>query len=202
MLARVLYGGRNSLLIGFAATMFAAFSGIVLLKEAGYEPGQLTLKIIVGAGDKQRTSAAEIIGSYLGAVGITLEIKSLDIATYAATIENSPKEWDMWLRNFGSSMGAAPSAHDFFATTLFKVCHLDSQENAAKMKELAQQMGQAVDENARLTTYKELQEFYLNDCLYTYPLVESIFYTLVNSNLKNAGRVGQDEWMITNAYFE
>ena len=30
LLARVLYGGRISLLIGFAATMFAAFLGIIL----------------------------------------------------------------------------------------------------------------------------------------------------------------------------
>ena len=173
-----------------------------LLAEAGYEEGELTLTCMVGAGDATRTNAAQMIGGYLEAVGINLEIREVDIATYASTITDQPESWDFWLRNFGSGIGNAPSAHDFFATNVPMNCFIDDQDSSEQMLALASQMGQAMDDTEREEVFAELQDYYLNECLYTYPLVQQKTYTLVNSDLKNLTKCGQLYWNIKDAYFE
>ena len=173
-----------------------------LLKEAGFEAGELTLKCIVGAGGGPRTDAAQMIGGYLEAIGVTLEIQEVDIATYASTITDQPESWDFWLRNFGSGIGNAPSAHNYFDTNVPMNCFIDDQDSSAKMLDLASQMGQTMEDDERETIYKELQDYYLNDCLYSIPLVQQKTYTLVNSSLKNVTKCGQLYWSVNNAYFE
>ena len=173
-----------------------------LLKEAGYAEGELTLTCIVGAGGGPRTDAAQMIGGYLEAIGITLEIKEVDIATYASTITDQPETWDFWLRNFGSGIGNAPSAHDYFTKNVPMNCFIDELDSSAKMLELAGQMGQTMDDAERETVFAELQDYYLNECLYSCPLVQQKTYTLVNSSLKNLTKCGQLYWNIKDAYFE
>lgn len=173
-----------------------------LLAEAGYEPGALTLTCIVGAGGGPRTDAAQMIGGYLEAIGITLEIKEVDIATYASTITDQPETWDFWLRNFGSGIGNAPSAHDYFGQNVSMNCFIDKQDSSEKMLELASTMGETMDDAEREEVFAELQEYFLNDCLYTCPLVQQKTYTLVNSTLKNLTKCGQLYWNVKNAYFE
>lgn len=173
-----------------------------LLAEAGYEPGELTLTCIVGAGGGPRTDAAQMIGGYLEAIGITLEIKEVDIATYASTITDQPETWDFWLRNFGSGIGNAPSAHDYFGQNVSMNCFIDKQDSSEEMLELASAMGETMDDAEREEVFAELQEYFLNDCLYTCPLVQQKTYTLVNSTLKNLTKCGQLYWNVKNAYFE
>lgn len=173
-----------------------------LLAEAGYAEGELTITAIAGIGSPQRLAALELMGGYLEAVGVTLVINSIDIATYAATIENNPEDWDIWTRNFGASMGAAPSPHDFFSSTLTNVCHLGDTPEAQRMYELAIEMGAAMDETERSEIFAELQDHYLNECLYTLAVTEAVYYTLMTDSLKNASQVGQDEVSIAFAYFE
>ncbi len=173
-----------------------------LLTEAGYEPGEVELTCIVGAGGGPRTAAAEMMVGYLDAVGIKMTIKEVDIATYASMITDSPDQWDLWLRNFGSGLGNAPSAHDYFAQNVEVNCFIDDQETSAKMLELAKQMGTTMDETARNEVYAQLQDYYLNDCLYTYPLLQAKTYTLVNSDLVNFSKCGQINWSMKDAYFK
>lgn len=173
-----------------------------LLEEAGYKPGELKLTCIVGAGGGPRTDAAQMIVGYLDAIGITLEIKEIDIATYASTITDQPETWDFWLRNFGSGIGNAPSAHNYFGQNVTMNCFIDKQDSSAKMLELANNMGQAMDDKEREKIFAELQEYYLNECLYTCPLVQQKTYTLVNASLKNLTKCGQLYWNVKNAYFE
>ena len=150
-----------------------------LLAEAGYQPGELSLTCIVGAGGGPRTDAAQMIGGYLETIGITLEIKEVDIATYASTITDQPETWDFWLRNLGSGIGNAPSAHDYFGQNVAMNCFIDKQDSSEKMLELADAMGQTMDDEERETVFAELQEYFLNECLYTCPLVQQKTYTLV-----------------------
>lgn len=173
-----------------------------LLTEAGYEEGEIELTCIVGAGDSLRTAAAEIILGYLDAVGIKMSIKEVDVATYASMITDQPEEWDLWLRNFGSGLGNAPSAHDYFAQNVQVNCFIGDQDTSAKMLELANQMGSTMEEEARSEIYAELQDYYLNECLYTYPLLQVKTYTLVNSELVNFSKCGQISWKIKDAYFK
>lgn len=173
-----------------------------LLAEAGYEPGEVKLTCIVGAGGGPRTSAAEMMVGYLDAVGITMSIKEVDIATYASMITDSPDEWDLWLRNFGSGLGNAPSAHDYFAQNVEVNCFIGGQDTSAKMLDLATKMGSTMEEGARNEIYAKLQDYYLNECLYTYPLLQAQTYTLVNSNLVNFSKCGQINWNIKDAYFK
>lgn len=172
-----------------------------LLKEAGYEPGQLELTCIVGAGDSLRTATAEIMGGYLETIGITLNIKEVDIATYATIIQNNPDEWDFFFRNYSSGLANAPSAHNFFNQNVLNDCHIQGQNTSEKMLSLAEQMGETLDEDARNEIFGELQDYYLNECLYTYPILQAKTYTLVNSELKNITKCGQVYWDMDNAYF-
>ncbi|PYG90262.1 ABC-type transport system substrate-binding protein [Ruminiclostridium sufflavum DSM 19573] len=173
-----------------------------LLADAGYKSGELTLKIIVGAGDTLRTATAEAMGAYLKEIGINLKIVSVDIATYASTIAKQPDQWDMFLRNFGSGLSIAPSAHAFFKDNVTANCHIDKQDTSAKMLDLATKMGEEMNIEKRNTVYKELQDYYINDCLYTYPIVQAKSYMLVNQKLKNVTRVGYDTWSVAFGYFE
>lgn len=173
-----------------------------LLEEAGFKPGEVELTCIVGAGGGPRTAAAEMMVGYLDAVGIKMTIKEVDIATYASMITDSPDEWDLWLRNFGSGLGNAPSAHDYFAQNVEVNCFIDQQDTSAKMLDLANKMGSTMEEEARNEVYAELQDYYLNDCLYTYPLLQAKTYTLVNSDLVNLSKCGQIYWNIKDAYFK
>ena len=172
-----------------------------MLKEAGYEPGQLELTCIVGAGDSLRTATAEIMGGYLETIGITLNIKEVDIATYATIIQNNPDEWDFFFRNYSSGLANAPSAHNFFNQNVLNDCHIQGQNTSEKMLSLAEQMGETLDEDARNGIFGELQDYYLNECLYTYPILQAKTYTLVNSELKNITKCGQVYWDMDNAYF-
>ncbi|MGI6621536.1 MAG: ABC transporter substrate-binding protein [Acetivibrionales bacterium] len=173
-----------------------------LLKDAGIGEGKLNLKIIVGVGDALRMATAEAMGAYLKAVGINLEINTVDIATYAATIAKQPDQWDMFIRNFGSGLAIEPSAHAFFKDTLTVNCHISDQQTTPKMLELATRMGETFDTKKRNEIYKELQDYYLNECLYTLPLVQNKSYILVNEKLKNVMRVGYDTWSVAFGYFE
>lgn len=173
-----------------------------LLAEAGYGEGEVELTCIVGAGGGPRTAAAEMMTGYLAAVGITMNIKEVDIATYASMITDSPDEWDLWLRNFGSGLGNAPSAHDYFAQNVEVNCFIDQQDSSQKMLELANRMGSTMEEDARNEIYAELQDYYLNECLYTYPLLQAKTYTMVNSNLVNFSKCGQISWNMKDAYFK
>lgn len=173
-----------------------------LLAEAGYQPGDVKLTCIVGAGGGPRTAAAEMMVGYLDAVGITMTIKEVDIATYASMITDSPDEWDLWLRNFGSGLGNAPSAHDYFAQNVKVNCFINEQDTSEKMLALATEMGSTMEENARNEVYAQLQEYYLKECLYTYPLLQAQTYTLVNSDLVNLSKCGQISWNIKDAYFK
>ena len=128
--------------------------------------------------------------------------KEIDIATYASTITDQPDSWDFWLRNFGSGIGNAPSAHDFFATNVPMNCFIDDQDSSEQMLALASQMGQTMDDTGREEVFAQLQDYYLNECLYTLPLVQQKTYTLVNSDLKNLTKCGQLYWNIKDAYFE
>ena len=94
------------------------------------------------------------------------------------------------------------SAHDFFATNVPMNCFIDDQDSSEQMLALASQMGQAMDDTEREEVFAELQDYYLNECLYTYPLVQQKTYTLVNSDLKNLTKCGQLYWNIKDAYFE
>lgn len=173
-----------------------------LLAEAGYEAGEVELTCIVGAGGGPRTAAAEMMVGYLDAVGIKMTIREVDIATYASMITDSPDEWDLWLRNFGSGLGNAPSAHDYFAQNVKVNCFIDEQDTSAKMLDLANEMGSTMEEGARNEIYAQLQDYYLNECLYTYPLLQAQTYTLVNSDLVNFSKCGQISWNIKDAYFK
>lgn len=63
--------------------------------------------------------------------------------------------------------GNAPSAHDYFATNIPMNCFIDKQDSSVKMLELASKMGETLDDTEREAVFKELQDYYLNDCLYS-----------------------------------
>lgn len=166
-----------------------------LLKEAGYENGlELT---IIHNGDPNRVLGCEIMNKYLGEVGITLNVQGFDTATYAAMMKNETKSWDMWLRNWGGS-GTSPTR--ILAQTIPENCHAENDAAYPAMKELADALIREMDDEKRMEYSDELQERYLTEWLYMYPMVQMNSYTVMNSKLKGA-TLAEFSWDLTDAYF-
>lgn len=72
-----------------------------LLKEAGYKPGELTLKLLTN-NETDHKASAEIIQAYLGQLGVAVEISTLDDSLYS-TYRNDPTQFDITIHKAGSS---------------------------------------------------------------------------------------------------
>jgi ABC-type transport system substrate-binding protein/nitrate/nitrite transporter NarK len=72
-----------------------------LLAEAGYQPGELTVRM-VSNGNAIRKKIGQIMQGYLGAIGINVEIIDYEDALFN-TYKYEPGEWDILLDNCGSS---------------------------------------------------------------------------------------------------
>jgi peptide/nickel transport system substrate-binding protein len=174
------------------------------LKEAGYEPNELSLNIVIGAGDTLRGSAAELMISTFAECGMKLEIKYVDIAAVADTLINQPQEWDLALKGTSNGNYTEPYAATFFSDTgvLSVQCHPQKDPAYAKMVELAKQMNEAASDEERNKVWKELQDYYLSDCMYSYKIVSVVGHNLISSHLKNYSKTYYYNYDVAHAYFE
>ena len=99
--------------------------------------------------------------------GINLEIKYVDIAAVADTLVNQPQEWDLALKGTSNGNYTEPYAATFFsdAGVLSVQCHPQNDPAYAKMVELAKQMNEATSDEERNNVWKQLQDYYLSDCM-------------------------------------
>lgn len=72
-----------------------------LLKEAGYEPGELTLRLLTN-NETDHKASAEIVQAYLSQIGVNVDISTLDDSLYS-TYRNDPSEFDITIHKAGSS---------------------------------------------------------------------------------------------------
>ena len=174
------------------------------LKAAGYEPGELSLNIVIGAGDTTRGNVAELMISTFAECGMNLEIKYVDIAAVADTLINQPQEWDLALKNTSNGNYQEPYAATFFSDSgvLAVQCHPQNDPAFAKMTELSTKMNEAGTEEERNAIWAELQEYYLSDCMYSYKIVSVISHNLISAKLKNYSRTSYYNYDIAHAYFE
>ncbi len=73
-----------------------------LLVEAGYEPGELSIRIMVGATVPGHQQAAQIIQANLSEIGIETEILSYDNALFSS-YKNDSTQWDIILDRKGTT---------------------------------------------------------------------------------------------------
>lgn len=174
------------------------------LAAAGYAPGELSMNIVIGAGDTVRGNAAELMIGTFAECGMNLEIKFVDIAAVADTLVNQTGEWDMALKGTSNGNYQEPYSATFFSDTgvLAVQCHPQDDAGYAKMVELSTKMNEATTEEERNAVWKELQDWYLSDCMYSYKIVSVITHNLISANLKNYSRTAYYNVDIAHAYFE
>lgn len=164
---------------------------------AGYKEGELHLIYLVGGGDALRTAVGEMMARYLADVGIEMEIVNVDKSAWASMIKDV-NGWDVHLRGI-SSVGT--TYLDYFTNMLPQTAHFDSDPDSAKLMETMRTISQTMDDAKRLEMWKDVQEQYLTDYLYSLPLSQVNDYTLVNEKLMNAEKVSLFRFNLTNAYF-
>ena len=179
-------------------------AAIACLKAAGYEPGELNMNIVIGAGDTTRGNVAELMIGTFAECGMGLEIKYVDIAAVADTLVNQPKEWDMALKGVSNGDFQEPYAATFFSDNgvLSVQCHPQKDAGYEHMVELSLKMNTATTDEERNAVWSELQDYYLENCMYSYKIVTTVAHTLVNANLKNFSRTSYYNLDVAHAYFE
>ncbi len=175
-----------------------------ILADAGYEDGDIQLRIIVGTGDTLRTTAAELMIANLAEVGIELSIINIEVAAVASTITDDPSAWEIRYNNMSNGNFLQPNAISFFGTggTGQIYDHIDGQEGAEYSMQLADQINATADPEERAALYEEFQDYYIENCMFTLPLVQVVQHTLVNSSLRNFSRTHYLNLDVAFAYFE
>lgn len=167
-----------------------------LLAEAGYADG-LDLTLIF-SGNENRKMAAEIVANQLKDVGINVTINQGEGATIVAVMANETDNWDLWIRAFEND----PSPSKFFQDYSVTNTHPEEQDSYEQYTEYVADFASDMADESRVATWEEFQSFYMENCLYTYPLAQSVDYTLYNTHLKNFNKLLYNNWDITHAYFE
>lgn len=156
------------------------------LTEAGY-PNGITLKLIVD-GDENRRLMAEQLKNQLAQIGITLEIEMMETATATDLLENTSEGYHMYLRRFGYT---GPGMETAFRNTVGKVNHM--AELPAKgwtdLDALLTQIGKESDEAKRIELEKQVQDRFLTEWLFWYPVQHTGDYTITASNFQNFRKV-------------
>ncbi len=135
-----------------------------LLAEAGYPDG-FAMNLLVDSDTSYRYKTAEIIQNQLGQIGITVNIRAFDTATYKSMrAAQDPAEFEAML--YGCS-GLTGDADDMLWQSLestaagskgYVYTHDDDQLSTEKYDELLHQARATYDDAERVAIYKEIQE--------------------------------------------
>lgn len=179
-------------------------NALACLEAAGYAAGELSLNIIIGAGDTTRGNVAELMITTFAECGINLEIKYVDIAAVADTLINQTSEWDLALKMTSNGNYQEPYAATFFSDSgvIAVQCHPQNDAGFSKMIELSDLMNAAETDEERNEIWAELQDYYLSNCMYSYKIVTTLSHNLISSSLKNYSRTGYYNYDVAHAYFE
>lgn len=167
-----------------------------ILAEAGYGDG-LNVTLIF-AGSESRKMAAELIANQLEAVGIHVTINQQDGSTVVATMANETKGWDLWIRAFEND----PCPSKFFQDYVVTNTHCDETEKYDEYMGYVTDFSDEMEDDIRVGKWENFQKYYMEDCLYTYPLSQVVDYTLYNTELKDFDKLLYNNWDINDAYFE
>ena len=140
----------------------------------------------------------------LAEVGIELSIINIEVAAVASTITDDPSAWEIRYNNMSNGNFLQPNAISFFGTggTGQIYDHIDGQEGAEYSMQLADQINATADPEERAALYEEFQDYYIENCMFTLPLVQVVQHTLVNSSLRNFSRTHYLNLDVAFAYFE
>lgn len=107
-----------------------------LLAEAGYAPGELTLKL-VGQWESSK-AGCEVIQACLGQIGINVEIQCPDAALFSSYIEADSGAYDMIFMWYGASNGVAGLYNSALNLNTRTDDHLFNGLNDPKLQEMVE----------------------------------------------------------------
>jgi peptide/nickel transport system substrate-binding protein len=149
------------------------------LTEAGYAPGQLSIKLSMHSQNIQY-AMAEIIQANLADVGINMEIEGLDTAAWIAALAEGKTHMGF---NTNSNTRADPDALYTPVYSGNRPAPNHGCVNDPKLDELVVNGRRAFDRSEREKIYIEAQRIISNEC-YFYPLAYDNITTATRSDLK------------------
>lgn len=171
-----------------------------LFKEAGVDPAQLTLRMIVNdAGN--RPAVAEQLSNMFGAAGVTLQINIYDGATTTDKLMNSPDEFDLYLRSLGGGEGEVLGL--YFSDNVVGLMNIDEGGCAGEFAQWQDILEKAManpDMEARKEAYHEADQMVLDNVFWIPEYVVPVYKYTTNS-LKGVVQKGSYLYY-HDAYFE
>ena len=173
------------------------------LAKTQYPNGGLTLTCLVNQEETKRL-AAEMINKNLEAIGMKLEIKVNDTATYDALMRDPDSGWDLWIRDFG---GTGSWASFMKSTgTMRAVTHADKNPEEKAAADRAAEIGDILQNTADDATWDKLANemfdmYKAGEILYWFPMVATNNVVICDAKLRNWYR-STNNWYMSDAYFK
>ena len=165
-----------------------------LMEEAGLTEGS-TLTVCVD-NDTYRTTAVEMFKNSMSQIGINVEIKTGDNASYLADVTQTV-DWDLEFGKSGSMGSIAKWLEGWW--TIFH--HGDTaSEDFTECLDMINQILSTYDDTEREELTKTFAEKYTKEWCLTYPIRQDEYATLVNAKLEGFSLAGE-QLNVTGAYF-
>ena len=129
-----------------------------LLKDAGYEEGELTLKITVGSDWQYQVDAAQMVKQQLAEAGIESEISALESGVYFDGLNQG--DFDLTICGWSGFVDADEYLYNLFTTG--GAYNQQKYSNPA-VDELLEQGRSTLDKEERMAIYKEAQKVIAED---------------------------------------
>ncbi len=130
-----------------------------LLKEAGYEPGELTLSYVHWTGDTERR-IAEVFQSSLQRIGINLKVRPITWSAYTAMYQNPDKEDDIFVYEIWTNYADPDAILAFlFESTTF----VQRGYKNPGVDELLRKARVTSNQEERARYYREVQKILVDD---------------------------------------
>ena len=173
--------GHNDALEGFTYDPEAAHE---LLKEAGYEDGQITFELALDSAANSNTQLAyQIVSQMLSAIGINAEIKSYD---HSAWIDlRVSGEMDSFIARWGMDYNdPANIMYTFFGSEANTVQRSVNYANAEIIARVAA-ASSIVDDEARKAEYQALEKQIIGEDAAWIPLLEEVHLYCIGDRVES-----------------
>ena len=165
-----------------------------LFESAGY--GEGTVFTVCVDNDSYRTTAVEMLKNNLNQIGMDLDIKTGDNATYLGYVINGV-DWDL---EFGKS-GMMGSMAKWLTNWWVPFHHGDTAaEDFTECQDMMKQILEEFDDAKREELTHQFEDKFANEWCLTYPIRQDIYTTLLDSKLEGYSLAGE-QINLAGAYF-
>ena len=149
-----------------------------LLSEAGYQDGDITLKITAGSDWQYQVDAAQMVKQQLEEIGINSEISALESGVYFDGLNSG--DFDLTVCGWSGFVDADEYLYDLFTTD---GAYNQQKYSNPEVDQLLEEGRTTLDETARKEIYKEAQKIIAEDAPMAFLYMNS-FTVAMRDNVK------------------